>query len=73
MPAKVKVIIFFILPPGLITDFMSVYYDFFWANYKRKKSWFTYGDWIKPYEPINKEKLGSSQEWGIEKPNKHYY
>ncbi len=29
--------------------------------------------WCNPFEPINKGKLGSTQEWRIEKPKKHYY
>ena len=32
-----------------------------------------YGGWVNAYEPVNKGKLGSSQEWRIEKPIKIYY
>jgi len=32
-----------------------------------------YGGWVNAYEPVNKGKLGSSQEWRIEKPIKSYY
>jgi hypothetical protein len=32
-----------------------------------------YGGWVNAYEPVNKDKLGSSQEWRIEKPIKSYY
>jgi hypothetical protein len=38
-----------------------------------KKDWSIYGGWVNPYEPINKGRLGSSQEWRIEKRNKYYY
>ena len=33
----------------------------------------SYGGWVNPFEPINKGKLGSTQEWRIEKPKTHYY
>ena len=32
-----------------------------------------YGGWVNAYERVNKGKLGSSQEWRIEKPIKSYY
>ena len=32
-----------------------------------------YGGWVNPFEPINKGRLGSTQEWRVEKPKKHYY
>ena len=32
-----------------------------------------YGGWVNAYEPVNKGKLGSSQEWRIEKSIKSYY
>ena len=38
-----------------------------------KKDWSIYGGWVNAYEPINKGKLGSSQEWRIKKRNKYYY
>jgi len=38
-----------------------------------KKDWSIYGGWVNPFEPINKGRLGSTQEWRIEKPKKHYY
>ena len=38
-----------------------------------KKDWSIYGGWVNPFEPINKGRLGSSQEWRVEKPKKHYY
>ena len=43
-------------------------------NFTRpKKDWSIYGGWVNPFEPINKGRLGSTQEWRIEKPKKHYY
>jgi hypothetical protein len=41
--------------------------------YKPKKDWSIYGGWVNPFEPINKGRLGSTQEWRIEKPKKYYY
>ena len=38
-----------------------------------KKDWSIYGGWVNPFEPINKGRLGSTQEWRIEKSKKHYY
>ena len=38
-----------------------------------KKDWSIYGGWVNPFEPINKGRLGSTQEWRVEKPKKHYY
>jgi len=32
--AKANRSIFFILSPGLITNFVNFYYDLFWVNYK---------------------------------------
>ena len=40
---------------------------------KPKKDWSIYGGWVNPFEPINKGRLGSTQEWRVEKPKKHYY
>ena len=37
------------------------------------KDWSVYGGWVNAYEPINRGRLGSSQEWRIEKRNKYYY
>jgi len=33
-----------------------------------RKDWSIYGGWVNPFEPINKGRLGSTQEWRIEKP-----
>jgi hypothetical protein len=38
-----------------------------------KKDWSIYGGWVNPFEPINKGRLGSTQEWRVEKPKNHYY
>ena len=38
-----------------------------------KKDWSIYGGWVNAYEPINKGRLGSSQEWRVEKSKKQYY
>ena len=38
-----------------------------------KKDWSIYGGWVNPFEPINKGRLGSTQEWRIEKLKRHYY
>ena len=38
-----------------------------------KKDWSIYGGWVNPFEPINKGRLGSTQEWRIEKPKRHFY
>ena len=38
-----------------------------------KKDWSIYGGWVNPFEPVNKGRLGSTQEWRIEKPKRHYY
>ena len=37
------------------------------------KDWSIYGGWVNSFEPINKGRLGSTQEWRVEKPKKHYY
>ena len=34
---------------------------------------YIYGGWVNPFEPINKGRLGSTQEWRIEKPKRYYY
>jgi hypothetical protein len=38
-----------------------------------KKDLSIYGGWVNAYEPVNKGRLGSTQEWRIEKPKRHYY
>ena len=40
---------------------------------KPRKDWSIYGGWVNAYEPVNKGRLGSTQEWKLEKPIKHYY
>jgi len=47
--------------------------DFKFSFSAPKKDWSIYGGWVNAYEPINKGKLGSTQEWRIEKRNKYYY
>ena len=47
--------------------------DFKFSFSAPEKDWFIYGGWVNAYEPINKGRLGSSQEWRIEKRNKYYY
>ena len=47
--------------------------DFKFSFSAPKKDWSIYGGWVNAYEPINKGRLGSSQEWRIEKRNKYYY
>ena len=47
--------------------------DFKFSFSVPKKDWSIYGGWVNPFEPINKGRLGSTQEWRIEKPKKHYY
>jgi hypothetical protein len=36
-------------------------------------NWSIYGGWVNAYEPVNKGKLGSTQEWRKEKPYPEYY
>jgi hypothetical protein len=38
-----------------------------------RKNWSIYGGLVNAYEPVNKGKLGSSQEWRIDKPKRGYY
>ena len=38
-----------------------------------KKDWSIYEGLVNPFEPINKGRLGSTQEWRIEKPKRDYY
>ena len=40
---------------------------------KPKKDWSIYGGWVNAYEPINKGRLGSTQEWRAENTKKYYY
>jgi len=47
--------------------------DFKFSFSAPKKDWSIYEGWVNAYEPINKGKLGSTQEWRIEKRNKYYY
>ncbi|NCW71207.1 MAG: hypothetical protein EBV96_03735 [Proteobacteria bacterium] len=38
-----------------------------------QKDWSKYGGWVNAYEPVNKGRLGSTQEWKKEKPYPKYY
>jgi len=38
-----------------------------------KKDWSIYGGWVNAYEPVNKGRLGSTQEWRKEKSYPVYY
>ena len=40
---------------------------------KPRINWSIYGGWVNAYEPVNKGKLGSTQEWRKEKPFPVYY
>jgi hypothetical protein len=40
---------------------------------KPRINWSIYGGWVNAYEPVNKGKLGSTQEWREEKPYPKYY
>ena len=40
---------------------------------KPRINWSIYGGWVNAYEPVNKGKLGSTQEWKKEKPYPVYY
>ncbi len=43
-------------------------------NYvKPRINWSIYGGWVNAYEPVNKGRLGSTQEWKKEKPTRRYY
>ncbi len=43
-------------------------------NYvKPRINWSIYGGWVNAYEPVNKGRLGSTQEWKIEKLGRKYY
>jgi hypothetical protein len=38
-----------------------------------RKDWSIYGGWVNAYEPVNKGRLGSTQEWKKEKSYRTYY
>ncbi len=40
---------------------------------KPRINWSIYGGWVNAYEPVNKGRLGSTQEWRKEKPYPVYY
>ena len=40
---------------------------------KPKFDWSVYGGWVNAHEPVNKGRLGSTQEWKKEKPFPIYY
>ena len=40
---------------------------------KPKFDWSVYGGWVNAHEPVNKGRLGSTQEWKKEKPYPIYY
>jgi len=40
---------------------------------KPRFDWSVYGGWVNAYEPVNKGRLGSTQEWKNEKPYPIYY
>ena len=40
---------------------------------KPRINWSIYGGWVNAYEPVNRGKLGSTQEWRKEKPFPVYY
>ena len=40
---------------------------------KPQKDWSVYGGWVNAHEPVNKGRLGSTQEWRKEKPYPVYY
>jgi hypothetical protein len=47
--------------------------DFKFNFVKPRKDWSIYGGWVNAYEPVNKGRLGSTQEWKIEKLGSKYY
>jgi hypothetical protein len=53
-----------------ITDRDFEPYDIYKDSMRWSHKW---TGWVNPFEPINKGRLGSTQEWRIEKPKKHYY
>ncbi|NCX36671.1 MAG: hypothetical protein EBX19_08750, partial [Actinobacteria bacterium] len=38
-----------------------------------QKDWSIYGGWVNAHEPVNKGRLGSTQEWKKDKPYPIYY
>ena len=43
-------------------------------NYvKPRINWSIYGGWVNAYEPVNKGRLGSTQEWKKDNPRRRYY
>ena len=40
---------------------------------KSQKDWSVYGGWVNAYEPYYKGKLGYTQAWREEKPEREYY
>ena len=47
--------------------------DFKFNFVKSRKDWSIYGGWVNAYEPVNKGRLASTQEWKIEKLGRKYY
>ena len=47
--------------------------DFKFNFLKPRKDWSIYGGWVNAYEPVNKGRLGSTQQWKEEKPGRRYY
>jgi hypothetical protein len=47
--------------------------DFKFNFVKPRKDWSIYGGWVNTYEPVNKGRLGSTQQWKIEKLGRKYY
>jgi hypothetical protein len=47
--------------------------DFKFNFVKPRKDWSIYGGWVNAYEPVNKGRLASTQEWKIEKLERKYY
>ena len=47
--------------------------DFKFNFLKPRKDWSIYGGWVNAYEPVNKGRLGSTQEWKKDKPGMRYY
>ena len=40
---------------------------------KPQKNWSIYGGWVNAHEPYYKDKLGYTQAWRFEKPEREYY
>ena len=47
--------------------------DFKFNFVKPRKDLSIYGGWVNAYEPVNKGRLGSTQEWKIDKLGRKYY